>query len=44
MNTIMITVCTVQKGKGKIKKLIFGSSTQDIIKEADIPVFITKVT
>ncbi len=36
-------IAVLSQGKGKIKKLIFGSSTQDIIKEADIPVFITKI-
>lgn len=40
-NTDMIAA--LSQGKGKIKNLIFGSSTQDIIKEIDKPVFVSKI-
>lgn len=40
-NTDMIAVQS--QGKGKIKNLIFGSSTHDIIKEIDKPVFVSKI-
>ncbi|MDD4673870.1 MAG: universal stress protein [Bacteroidales bacterium] len=37
-------IAVQSQGKGKIKNLIFGSSTQDIIKENDKPVFVSKIT
>ena len=37
-------IAVQSQGKGKIKKLIFGSSTQDIIKETDKPVFVSKIS
>lgn len=36
-------IAVMSQGKGKIHKLIFGSSTEDIIKEIDKPVFICKI-
>jgi nucleotide-binding universal stress UspA family protein len=37
-------VAVLSQGKGKIHKLIFGSSTEDIIKETDKPVFVSKIS
>jgi nucleotide-binding universal stress UspA family protein len=39
-NSDMIAV--LSQGRGKIHKLIFGSSTEDIIKETNKPVFVSK--
>ena len=36
-------IAVLSQGKGKIKKFIFGNNMQDIIKEVDLPVFITKI-
>lgn len=36
-------IAVQSQGKGKIKNLIFGSSTQDIIKEIEKPVFVSKI-
>lgn len=36
-------IAVLSQGKGKIHKLIFGSSTEDIIKETDKPVFVSKI-
>ncbi len=36
-------IAVLSQGKGKIHKLIFGSSTEDIIKEVDKPVFVSKI-
>ncbi len=41
-NPDMIAVSS--QGKGKIHKLIFGSSTKAIIKETDKPVYISKIS
>jgi nucleotide-binding universal stress UspA family protein len=40
-NSEMIAV--LSQGKGKIKKLIYGSNTEDIIQESDKPVFVSKL-
>lgn len=40
-NPDMIAVLT--QGKGKIKNLLFGSGSEDIIKETDKPVFLSKL-
>lgn len=37
-------VAVLSQGKGKIRKLIYGSSTDDIIKETDKPVFVSKIS
>lgn len=37
-------VAVLSHGKGKIKKLIYGSSTDEIIKETDKPVFVSKIS
>ena len=37
-------IAVLSQGKGKIHKLIFGSSTEDVIKEANKPVFVHKIT
>jgi len=37
-------IAVLSQGKGKIHKLIFGSSTEDIIKETDKPVFVSKIS
>jgi len=37
-------VAVLSQGKGKIRKLIYGSSTDDIIKESDKPVFVSKIS
>lgn len=36
-------IAVLSQGKGKIHKLIFGSSTENIIKEIDKPVFVCKI-
>jgi nucleotide-binding universal stress UspA family protein len=36
-------IAVLSQGKGKIHNLVFGSSTEDIIKEADKPVFVSKI-
>lgn len=36
-------VAVLTEGKGKIKKLIYGSATDDILEEADKPVFVSKI-
>ncbi len=36
-------IAVQSQGKGKIWKLIFGSTTQDIIDETDKPVFVSKI-
>ncbi|MBE0662988.1 MAG: universal stress protein [Bacteroidales bacterium] len=36
-------IAVLSQGKGKIKKLIFGSNTNNIIKESDKPVFVSKL-
>ncbi len=36
-------IAVLSQGKGKIKKFIFGNTMQDVIKEVDLPVFITKI-
>jgi nucleotide-binding universal stress UspA family protein len=36
-------IAVLSQGKGKIHKLIFGSSTGHIIKETDKPVFVSKI-
>jgi nucleotide-binding universal stress UspA family protein len=36
-------MAVLSQGKGKIKKLIYGSSAEDIIKEVNIPVLINKI-
>lgn len=36
-------IAVLSQGKSKIKKLIYGSNIEDIIEEADKPVFISKV-
>jgi nucleotide-binding universal stress UspA family protein len=36
-------IAVLSQGKGKIHKLVFGSSTADIIKETDKPVFVSKI-
>ncbi|MCA1745296.1 MAG: universal stress protein [Bacteroidales bacterium] len=36
-------MAVLSQGKGKIKRLIYGSSAEDIIKEANIPVLINKI-
>ena len=36
-------IAVLSQGKGKIHKLIFGSSTENIIKETDKPVFVSKI-
>jgi nucleotide-binding universal stress UspA family protein len=36
-------IAVLSEGKGKIRKLIYGSSTEDIIEETDIPVFVSKI-
>jgi nucleotide-binding universal stress UspA family protein len=36
-------IAVLSQGKGKIRKLLFGSSTDEILQEADVPVFITKI-
>jgi nucleotide-binding universal stress UspA family protein len=40
-NPDMVAVLT--RGKGKIRRLIFGSNTDDIIRETDKPVFVSKI-
>lgn len=37
-------IAVLSQGKGKIHKLVFGSSTEDIIKETDKPVFVSKIS
>lgn len=37
-------IAVLSQGKGKIYKLVFGSSTQDIIKESDKPIFVSKIS
>jgi nucleotide-binding universal stress UspA family protein len=37
-------IAVLSQGKGKIHKLISGSSTEDIIKETDKPVFVSKIS
>lgn len=37
-------IAVLSQGKGKIHKLIFGSSTEDIIKETDKAVFVSKIS
>lgn len=37
-------IAVLSQGKSKIKKLIFGSNIEDIIEEADKPVFISRVS
>jgi nucleotide-binding universal stress UspA family protein len=37
-------VAVLSQGKGKLKKMIYGSSTDDIIKESDKPVFVSKIS
>jgi len=37
-------IAVQSQGKGKIRKLIFGSSTQGIIKEVDKPVFVSMIS
>ncbi|MFO7575516.1 MAG: universal stress protein [Bacteroidales bacterium] len=37
-------IAVQSQGKGKIRKLIFGSGTQNIIKEVDKPVFVSKIS
>lgn len=36
-------VALLNQGKGKLHKLIFGSHTEDVLKEVDKPVFISKM-
>jgi nucleotide-binding universal stress UspA family protein len=36
-------VAVLTQGKGKLKKLIYGSGTDDILKETDKPVFVCKM-
>lgn len=36
-------VAVLSRGKGKIKRLIYGSSTEDIVEGTEIPVFISKM-
>ncbi len=35
-------IAVISQGKGKLHKLIYGSSTEEIIKEAEVPVFVCK--
>ncbi len=35
-------VALLSRGKGKLKNLIFGSDTEEVIRETEIPVFISK--
>jgi len=37
-------IAVLSQGKGELHKLVFGSSTQDIIKETDKPVFVSKIS
>ncbi len=36
-------IALLNQGKGKLHKLIFGSHTEDVLKEVDKPVFISKM-
>jgi nucleotide-binding universal stress UspA family protein len=36
-------IAVLSEGKGKIRKLIFGSSTDEIVEETDKPVFVSKI-
>jgi nucleotide-binding universal stress UspA family protein len=36
-------IAVLSQGKGKIRKLVYGSSTNDIIKETVKPVFVSKI-
>ncbi|MFU8844842.1 MAG: universal stress protein, partial [Bacteroidales bacterium] len=36
-------IAVLSQGKGKIRKLIFGSTSEDIIKETEKPVFVSKI-
>lgn len=36
-------IAVLSEGKGKIRKLIYGSSTEDILEETDKPVFVSKI-
>lgn len=35
-------IAVISQGKGKLHKLIYGSSTEEITKEAEVPVFVCK--
>jgi nucleotide-binding universal stress UspA family protein len=37
-------IAVLSQGKSRIKKLIFGSSIEDIIEETDKPVFVSKIS
>ncbi len=37
-------IAVLSQGKGKIHKLIFGSSTEEIIRETDRPVFVSRIS
>jgi nucleotide-binding universal stress UspA family protein len=36
-------IAVLSEGKGKIKKLIYGSATDNIVEETDKPVFVSKI-
>jgi nucleotide-binding universal stress UspA family protein len=36
-------IAVLSEGKGKIRKLIYGSGTEDILEETDKPVFVSKI-
>jgi nucleotide-binding universal stress UspA family protein len=37
-------IAVLSQGKGKIHKLIFGSNTEDVLRDTDKPVFVSKIS